>query len=292
MPGKKIFVEINTEATAMIARPRRSQNNPTRGSENHVSLHHPPVYSISSLSLSDSPSRSPPTPLLLLLTSRGLSWTDCQSVPDSDSARSIKQFIPFYRFSSEDHVKTYQKDYSPSRFRLIKLCRLQLNFFIETSLMSPKNFFDERYLKSLDMTFDFTWESRIQRERLKIWNQAGGKEEKKEVRSGEKKRRCQSLLVRRSCPARARTRFLVPSEEEGCIGERSKEGDRKKRKSGWSRKWRQCASNRQAGRRGRERVSQMRIVPRDSHETSSTPSWTFSIVIASSSCGIFNITFR
>lgn len=105
--GRKYLNEINTEATAMIARPRRIQNNPTRGSEKHVSLHHPPVYSISSLSLSDSPSRSPPTPLLLLLTSRGLSWTDCQSVPDSDSARSIKQFISNF---SEDHVKTHQKD--------------------------------------------------------------------------------------------------------------------------------------------------------------------------------------
>lgn len=59
---------------------------------------------------------------------------------------------------------------------------------------------------------------------------AGGEKEEKEEKSGEKKRRCQSLLLRRSCPARARTRPLVPLEEEGCIGGRSEEGEKKKRK--------------------------------------------------------------
>jgi len=50
------------------------------------------------------------------------------------------------------------------------------------------------------------------------------------VRPGEKKRRRRSLLVRRSCPARARIRPLVPSKEEGCISGRSEEGEKKKRK--------------------------------------------------------------
>jgi len=59
---------------------------------------------------------------------------------------------------------------------------------------------------------------------------AGAEEEGAEEKSGEKKRRCQSLLLRRSCPARARTRPLVPLAEEGCIGGRSEEGEKKKRK--------------------------------------------------------------
>lgn len=67
-----------------------------------------------------------------------------------------------------------------------------------------------------------------------LWNSwlgsTGAEGEEEEEKSGEKKRRCQSLLLRRSCLARARTRPLVPLEEEGCIGGRSEEGEKKKRK--------------------------------------------------------------
>lgn len=71
-------------------------------------------------------------------------------------------------------------------------------------------------------------------------------EEKEEVGSGEKKRRCQSLLVRRSCPARARTQPLVPRKK----GAASAEGAKKERRKG-------------SGREAESDGSALRTVKRD-----------------------------
>lgn len=129
----------------MIARPRRSQNNPTRGGETHAPLHHPPVYSIHrflslALSLWLSPSRSP-LPLSLLCSCCLLRavWAgpivSRSPTPTVQGASNSSQ-----RFLlSEDHVKACQKNHFPSWFRFIKLIQLQLNSLTETeSLMSSK----------------------------------------------------------------------------------------------------------------------------------------------------------
>lgn len=89
---------INTKEFMIFTQSRRSQNNPARGSENHRSSL--PPSRLRSVSLTHSLSLFPalsfllfPTPLagvLLLVTSHGLNWSDCQSVPDSDSAKSSK----------------------------------------------------------------------------------------------------------------------------------------------------------------------------------------------------------
>lgn len=99
--------QIDNATSAIIARPR-SQNNPPHGDEKHAPLHHP--SDSSSLSPSLPPPSSPlpallsdslflilPYPLTGMLTSRGLSWPDCQSVLDSDGARSIQQPVTDHR---------------------------------------------------------------------------------------------------------------------------------------------------------------------------------------------------
>lgn len=105
-------------SVVIFARPRRSQNNPARGSENHAPLHHPldfaPSHSLSTLFLSLFLTLSFllfPTPLvgvLLLVTSHGLSWPGCQSVPDSDSARSKIQLYYARSLITQDYVKARQ----------------------------------------------------------------------------------------------------------------------------------------------------------------------------------------